>query len=260
MCARIVCGPGRLGGVSAFAVVIALVGFGAARAAPITFVASGVNPESNHSLAASASFELTSATNLRVVLRNTSLQTYGGANGNAVPTDVLTALFFDTNPSLLASNPLVSAVASSIVTGSGGGFTVTNGPINVQHPAVAGGWDYNAPSPQGVGTVGLGIFNLPGGAQLHYGIVNSLYAGNGNGGVTSRDLIRDTVEFDFTVVAGFNLNDIHNVEFQYGTSLSAPRLFGTPPGGGVVPVPGGLVLAATGLLPLGVARWRRQTA
>jgi len=208
-------------------------------------------------LAAAVSFELTSATNLHVVLRNTSTQTYGGANGDAVPSDVLTALFFDTNPSMLASNPLVSAVASSIVTGTGGGFTVTNGPINVQHPAVAGGWDYNAPSPQGVGTVGLGIFNLPGGAQLHYGIVNNLYAGNGNGGVTSRDLIRDTVEFDFTVISGFDINDIHNVVFQYGTNLNEPRLFGTPPG--AVPVPGGLALAATGLLPLGLARWRRRT-
>jgi len=239
-------------------VALAALGWGtAAPAAPVSFVGSGANPASNHALAAVASFELTSATNLHVVLRNTSLQAYGGANGNAVPSDVLTAIFFDTNPSLLAANPLVSAVASALVTGSGGGFSVTNGPINVLHPAVAGGWDYNVASPQGVGTVGLGIFNLPGGAQLGYGIMNSLYVGDGNGGVTGNLLARDTVEFDFTVVSGFDVNDIHNVIFQYGTSLNEPRLNGTLQGGVPTPVPPALVMVATGLAPLGLA-WRRR--
>lgn len=233
-------------------------------AGPITFsggITSGVN---GHLLAASATFDMTSSTNVRLTLTNTSTQTYGGSNGFAVPSDLLTAVYFNVAPSALAANPLTSAVASQVVTGDTSTFHVTATNLNVLSPPYNGGWGFtlNAP-PQGVGTAGLGNFQVGGGQQFPFGIINSQYVGNGNPAMQGALLTRDTIVFDFTVIDPFFLSNIGDVVFQYGTSTSEPSFTGQlllP----TVPVPGTLVLAASGLFSLGIGggirrRFRRDS-
>lgn len=248
------------------------------RASSISFAGQSAGP-SGHALAASARFELTSPTLLRVTLTNTSDQQYGGAFGNARLTDVLTSLMFDTDPSQLALNPLQSATGAAVVQGRVQNFSVSAGPQNVLALAPGGGldanpdgnsinrngagWAYASPSGPALGTIGLGIVSP---ARLDptpvFGIVNDEYAGNGADGLTRYRLVRDTVEFEFAVVSGFDINDIHNVRFVYGIGGNGSVLGGIAQQGGTpsVPVPGALVLVMTGLAPIGLTRLRRRPA
>jgi hypothetical protein len=203
-------------------------------------------------LSASATFE-TSGQNLVVTLVNTS------THDVLAPGDVLTAVFFDIDPT--ASLTRVSAVLG---TGSSVLFGGTD-PGNV----VGGEWAYDSGLSGAPGNAVLGIssagFDLfgpgdrfpgnnlqgpdsPDGVQ--YGITsqgdNPL---TGNGGITGQALIQNSVVFTLGLPANYTLQGIDNVTFQYGTALDETSIPG-------VPEPTTMIAGALLLLPFGVSTLR----
>lgn len=215
--------------------------------------------------AASASFDIV-AGKLQVVLTNTS--TFDVTQ----PIDVLTAVFFNVSGANGASQLTPFSALS-------GGITYLNG---VQKDAgsvagqnLGGEWGYDAVANGNVPTANAGIsssglgglfgqpnFNGPNleanGALdgLQYGIAS---AGDnptsGNGGVMGNEITKSSVTFLLTVAGGFNLAQISNLYFQYGTAMDEPRLVCC--GQQQVPTPGTWLLAAAGIAALG---WRRRAA
>lgn len=218
----------------------------AAAAAPafadtITFSAISGN------LAASATFEA-NGSDLTVTLTNTSLFDV------LVPADVLTCLFFDVSGGPLSLTP------TSAVLGPGS-VVLFGGPTDPAPNGVGGEWEYvsSATGPlgaaYGIGSSGLGIFgagqmfpgaNLAGPNNvdgLQYGIVSiGDNPATGNTPVTgSQPLIQNEVVFTLTgLPSGFSVQSIHNVNWQYGTSLTEPN----------IPEPASLALLAMGGLVL----------
>lgn len=224
----------------------------AAVAAPL------VLSESQGSLAASVAFEVVSFSNLRITLTNTS------SADVAVPSEVLTAVFFD-----LAGNPVLTPVSAELAPGSTVLFG-SAGPGGV----VGGEWAYatglsGAPwgALQGISSVGLGLFgphdlfpgdNLAGPASpdgLQYGITS---AGDnpalGNWPVTGKDpLIKNSVVFTLSgLPENFQLSGISNVSFQYSTDLEDPGITTH------TPEPGSVALALIGFTLLFGGALRRK--
>jgi len=212
-----------------------------AQAAAISFGAS------SGSLAASVEFDI-SGTDLIVTLTNTSMADV------MVPSDVLTAVFFDVGGSALSLTPLSAIVPL--------GHAVFYGPTDPGN-AVGGEWAYkgglSGPGGRayGIGSAGFDLFGPPDlfpGSDLQpptspngleYGITS---AGDdlttGNTPVTGTNaLIKNRVVFTLSgLPIGFDpALSIHNVLFQYGTSLSQPSF----------PEPTSLALLAMGAAVLG---------
>ena len=212
---------------------------------------------SSGSLSAEAEFSLSGST-LTVTLRNTSLADV------LIPTDVLTGVFFTTAHTL-------TPVSASL-----GGSTVYYGSIS----DLGGGWGYASPvSAQGENSAisasgavsGLGHSNfsvlsnnLDG---LDYGILSAGdLSATGNTGVTGHGpLIKNSVEFTFTVAPGFALSELgDSVVFQYGTDLHETQFDGGIDGGGgggggQVPEPSALLLLGGGLIGLTSMRlWKAR--
>jgi hypothetical protein len=200
---------------------------------------------------ASAQFNLTGNT-LTVRLTNTS------SADVLVPTDVLTAVCFNTTHTL-------TPVSASL-----GGSTVYYGTLT----NVGNGWGYgsglsahgenSAISATGAFT-GLGHSNFSGASNaldgLPYGILS---AGDnpatGNTGVTgSGPLIKNSVTFVLTAATGFTLSELGNsVVFQYGTMSTDTSLTSGGPLVLQVPVPASAVLLLAGGCPLAFGNWLRR--
>lgn len=211
---------------------------------------------------AEADFTL-SGTTLTIVLKNTSTANY--STNEAVPSDLLTGLFVDIDPT---PNPftLVSATPSQLLNWNPeDGTAPTNLAVWVDDDnnitGTVGGWQLKPEI--GVGTAGFGIGNFEGfdgnavngGPGFAYGIINAGYAyPEGNNPVNTNPLVRDTLTFTITVGSNFSLSHIKSVEFQYGTSLTDPNFPGNPP---AVPEPATIATAISGLIPLGFIGLRR---
>lgn len=197
--------------------ILALAFAGQASADSITFTGSSGN------LSASALFTLSGNT-LTVTLSNTSMMDV------LVPTDVLTAVWFNTSSSL---NPLSASLnGSSVFYGSIGN--------------VGDGWGYYS----GLAGAGQGMnsgitaagFGIGGGHSNFSGAHNALGGldygllskgdnpATGNAGVTKHGpLVKNSTQFNFLVGQGFSLSELGNsVIFQYGTSLSESHYEGRP--------------------------------
>ncbi|HUQ70474.1 MAG TPA: PEP-CTERM sorting domain-containing protein [Planctomycetaceae bacterium] len=239
------------------------------------FTGTGMN--GTHNLSASVSFAVV-GTDLKITLTNTSA--YNFTTGNQmVPTDVLTALFFDVAPDQAFTQGTPFAVVggtSSVVNGGSaplGGWAGYD--VTAPSPTL-GGWRYsydndNNPLPQnqGLGTAGFAVFNGnevnqgPGG-PFNYGLIGSGYSpGEGNNAVDGTPFVQSSIVFTLSGLVG-NIS-IANLRFQYGTALDEP--FFTPiviPGGGDTAVPEPTSLALAGFAGLGLVfsrlRKRRQAA
>lgn len=199
------------------AAMLATVACAAADASSITYSGSSGN------LSAEATFDLTGST-LTVTLTNTSLFDV------LVPSDVLTAVFFDVAGS--------GALTMGTATLTGGSSVAFFPPAGTD---VSPEWAYV--EDEGISSAGFGLFGpgdrfdtsnnwwgpaSPGG--LEYGIVPLAdNLATGNAPVTGTDpLIVGGVQFTFAVASGFALSDISNVSFQYGTALTEPNIPSTP--------------------------------
>jgi hypothetical protein len=211
-----------------FVLILALALVGHASAGSISFSGGDGN------LSASALFALSGNT-LTVTLTNTSMSDV------LVPTDVLTAVWFNTTSSL---NPVSASLNGSSVfygsiTNAGDGWGYYSG--------LAGGGEgkNNGITAAGFG-IGSGHSNFSGAHNalggLDYGLLSKGdNPATGNSGVTNHGpLVQNSSQFTFSVGPGFNLNELGNtVVFQYGTSLSDEHYNGTP-----VPVPESDALSA----------------
>jgi hypothetical protein len=210
---------------------------------------------SSGGLAASATFDLTGST-LTVTLANTA------TSDVLVPTDVLTAVFFDTTHVL--THDTASLNGSSVYYGS----IVNN---------IGEGWQYSGGISAhgmnaGISATGLGIF---GGNQndprwfytpaqnpvdgINYGILSvGDNPATDNGGITSGGpLVKNSIVFSLTVGSGFSLSELGNsVVFQYGTALDEPNFTAPQTGGSPVPEPTTMLAGALLLLPFGVSTLR----
>lgn len=253
------------------AMLMAGLGAGHALAVPITFNSSGIGP-GGIAVSASATFDIT-GNSLAILLRNTSPSN----SGSDVPGSTLSGLYFD-----LTGNPGLTPVSATLAPGStilqlsqcdnctplttnlGGefGYQAASG--------LPGGADRGISS-SGYLTTGLSgnIGNFNNGAAgtdldapaslngINFGIVSSAAGFNPNGGLANVPLVQDAVLFLLTGVAGLGINDISNVSFQYGTSLTELNIPGNPgfPPSQTVSEPGLWGLIALGAL--GLARRRR---
>lgn len=235
-----------------------------AQAGTLVLSGTGTNPNSGgttNALAAQVTFDdsLISQGQLKIRLENIG-------PGSSVPSDILTAIFWDmTNSNSLS---LTSATAQTIIPNA------ATSPINIQdvNGTAPDGieWGFSSNSnglggnttpdviqQYGLGTAGFGVqpgFGLSGGQQFNYGIVSTPFdSPNTQLTSTGNTFVVGAADFVLSGLStNFNLNSISNVRFQYGTALSEPSFGSTPTSTAnptSVPEPGATV--ALGLLALG---------
>jgi hypothetical protein len=247
--------------ISALAVVTA-VQIPKANAATMTFLGTGTNSASggtSNALSASVVFDdsLISQGKLKVTLTNTG-------PGASVPSDVLTAIFWDIsdNPTGLS---LLSAKAPTVIKNRQTSANVDLKALDEWKLPNTGNGSKDLPGitqNYGIGTAGLGIFQGTGGKQMAYGIITG-YDTNANSqlvGTKAETYVKDSANFVLSGLAtNFDLKKINNVRFQYGTNLSEPSItksqgtYYTPPPP-VKRVPEPTTTAALGLLAVSAVK------
>lgn len=193
-----------------------------ADAASVLFSGTGTNSASggsSNALGASVLFDdLIDPGKLTITLKNTG-------PGATVPSDILTAVFWDYDNDNTALNTLslFSATAPTVVGRNPGTNVNLASPLNEWKLPQSNGTSALSGITQnyGLGTAGLGIFQGTGGQQFNYGIISGY--DSSNPAVSDGTFVKDSATF---VLAGlpstFNIQKISNVRFQYGTAISEP--------------------------------------
>ena len=233
---------------------------GSAVTAPILFSAtSGI-------LAAAVTFDIVAGSRLQVVLTNIA------ASDVLVPADVLTGVYFSGADALVPEAAVLAAGATVVYGGApaagvvGGEWGFAGGIGGVPHGGTAALMSTGA-------LHGLGHPNFPGTSLagpaglggLQFGLLSAGdNAATCNGGITgSGGLVRGGMTFTFAgLPAGFALDSIGNISFQYGTSTAEPNLRAGNPSSGpglatVTPEPTTMALLGAGMVALGLMRRRR---
>lgn len=230
-----------------------------ANAATMTFSGATTNSSSggtSNALSASVVFDdaLISQGQLKVTLTNTG-------PGASVPSDVLTAIFWDIvdNPTGLS---LLSAKAPTVIKNGKTSSNVDLKALDEWKLPNTGNGSKELPGitqNYGIGTAGLGIFQGTGGKQMAYGIITG-YDTNANSqlvGNKAETYVKDSASFVLSGLStNFDIKKINNVRFQYGTNLSEPSFTvnqgtyytSTTPPSTVKRVPEPSTTAALGLL------------
>jgi len=205
-------------------------------------------------LGASATFDSTGS-DLIVYLANT------GTADALVPTDILTAVFFE-----VAGNPALSRT-SAVVPVTSEVYEIGPGTLVTPGDRVVGGeWAFLITD--GISSTGLGIFgagdrfpgaNLQGPASpdgIQLGLAPSGdNLTTGNGGLSGQWLVKNEVKFTLGGFSGDPYLAISHVVFQYGTALDEPQYPADDPN---IPEPSSFILAALSLIGLAAVRWRRK--
>ena len=182
---------------------------------------------------AGASAQAASTADVAFSLTGSTLTVTLTATGDpaAVPSDVLTGVFFSANDENLT--PVSAAL--------GGSSTLLN-PIAGE--SIGGNWQYAGGktglplgATAGIVTTGLGIFGPDGNFDtpptnldgIGYGIVNGI-SSSANQPVQEATLVQNQLVFVLTVPSDFDVTKITDVSYQFGTSLGETT--GTVPDGG----------------------------
>jgi hypothetical protein len=194
---------------------------------------------------AQADFSI-SGNQLTVVLSNIGT---GSINASA---DVLSGLFFDVNGSTPTFTPVSALVTSgSSVVQFGSNPSNVGGEWRYQSFSSVGSGTGQAPARYGISSSGyddlFGVANFngpdlqppPAVDGIQFGLVNpSFVAFQGNGGLDSNALIRNSVTFTLTFTGSLSESQLANAYFWYGTSQNENR-----PNGGQIfdPVPDNVI-------------------
>ena len=203
---------------------------------------------SSGNLSANALFSLSGNT-LTVTLTNTS------SADVLVPTDVLTAVWFNTSSALTPVSASLngSSVFYGSISNDGDGWGYYSGLGGGAHGK------NNGITASGFG-IGGGHANFGNGSALQgvdYGLLSAGdKSATGNGGVTGHGpLIKNSSLFTLTVAPGFSLAQLgNNVVFQYGTSLTETSYNGYLQ---QIPEPATLSVLGTALVTLGTGLKRK---
>lgn len=219
----------------------------------MTFNETGV-AAAGQPLAAQAVFSI-AEDRLTITLRNLA----GSSPYQDVPGSTLTGLlwsFGSFDPTLVpvsATVPSGSSIiqASSCDVAACDGATNVGGEFRYQAMVLPGGADRGISSAGYVGGTGnfLGPdLDSPNAVDgVNFGIVSAapgFEPNGGRGGLANEPLIQDSVVFVLRGVSGVPESSIARVSFQYGTSLTDPRI----PPQGVVPLPPAVWLLGAGLI------------
>ena len=233
-----------------------LVGMNRASAYTFSYKGKDVNSQTGSTLIAEAIFDYDGGTQLLITLRNLS------PDGVLAPSDVLTALFFDSDPNDTMTPLYAKAEA---------GAKLLNAPAKF---SLGKEWDFERKiggpkgSNAGIGAAGFGVFNqgnfdLPGNnvKGWEYGIVSGVHAG-ANKPTQTAILLQGGMTFGFEVDKNFSQKSLGNVFFQFGSSFSETLIVGVPNASTAVPEPGTVALlgsmGTTLLLPVLRRRLRRK--
>lgn len=204
---------------------------------------------SSGDLSASALFSLSGNT-LTVTLTNTSLADV------MVPTDVLTAVWFNTTSTLTPGSASLngSSVYYGSISNDGDGWGYYSGLGGAAHGK------NNGITAAGF-SIGGGHANFGNGSALQgldYGLLSAGdNSATGNMGVTGGGpLIKNSSKFTLTVVPGFSLTELGNsVVFQYGTELTETSYNGYMQ---PIPEPATLSVLGAGLFAFGAGIKRKM--